>query len=484
MRIVDRSIAQLIEALDQGKLTRKQIMQAYWDQIDACNSGINAYLSLNREPSIRKAEEWDQAADTMGRDKIPFCSGMPIAIKDNICTRGIRTTCASRILEEFIPPYSATVVERLEEQGLICLGKTNMDEFAMGSSNENSAFGVVGNPHDPERIPGGSSGGSAAAVAAGMAPWALGSDTGGSIRQPAALCGVVGMKPTYGRVSRYGLIAFASSFDQIGPITRRVYDNALLLKIIAGYDPHDSTSADQPVPDYPALLTNLPRPIRIGIPEGYIHQSLQPEIRETISRLQNQLQSHGIEFIPISLPHTQYGIATYYILTTAEASSNLARYDGIKYGRRSAAADDLKSLYINSRTEGFGDEVKRRIMLGTYVLSSGYYEAYYGKASKVRTLIRQDFVRAFEQCDIIMTPTTPTTAFKKGEKTDNPLQMYLSDIYTISVNLAGVPAISLPVGRDSHHLPIGIQLIGNFFEEATIYQAAYLIEQLAQEKPI
>lgn len=467
----------MIKALEIGTLTRERIVRAYLDQIEFHNPQINAFITLNRDESILKAMECDQAAIGTQSGSISPLAGIPVGIKDNICTRGIRTTCGSRILANFVPPYSATVVNRMQIAGLITLGKTNMDEFAMGSSTENSAYGVVSNPCNLECIPGGSSGGSAAAVAAGMAPWALGSDTGGSIRQPAALCGVVGMKPTYGRVSRYGLVAFASSFDQIGPITRDVYDNALLLRIIAGYDPLDSTSAVPPVPDYTGTIQNFPARLRVGIPEGYSNDSLQPDIRFVIKKIQAILQKNGAEIVPINLPYAQYGIATYYILTTAEASSNLARYDGVKYGHRSSSVDDLKSLYINSRTEGFGDEVKRRIMLGTYVLSSGYYDAYYGKASKVRTLIRHDYIRAFEQCDVILTPTTPTTAFKKGEKTANPLQMYLSDIYTISVNLAGMPALSLPAGTDQNGLPIGIQLIGNLFSEELIYQVAYRIEQ-------
>ena len=405
--------------------------------------------------------------------------GVPVLIKDNICVEGVPTTCASKILAGFRPPYSATVVERLENAGAILLGMANMDEFAFGSSCEYSCYGPTRNPWDPTRVPGGSSGGSAAAVAAAMAPVALGSDTGGSIRQPASFCGVVGMKPTYGRISRYGLIAFASSLDQIGPITRTVTDCAALLQAIAGFDPRDSTSGDLPVPDYPKLLEKPVKGLRCGVPKEYFIGGLDPEIKESIEAALDQLRKLGVSVTEVSLPHTEYAIPTYYIVATAEASSNLARFDGVQYGHRSSQGRSLLEMYTRTREEGFGSEAKRRIILGTFVLSSGYYEAYYGHALKVRTLIRRDFEQAFQKVDFLVTPTSPTPAFRLGEKMEDPLTMYLSDIYTISANLGGVPALSLPCGFTRSGLPIGMQLIGKPFAEETLLQAAYAYEQAA-----
>jgi len=393
-----------------------------------------------------------------------------------MCTKGIRTTCASKILKDFIPPYESTATSKLVDQGYVLIGKTNLDEFAMGSSTENSGFHTTANPWDTERIPGGSSGGSAAAVAADECIAALGSDTGGSIRQPAALCGVVGLKPTYGRVSRYGLVAFASSLDQIGPITKNVKDAAILMNVIAGNDPMDSTSASVPTPDFTAAIGKDIKGLKIGIPKEYFIEGIDPEVNSAVQAAIKQYEALGAVPVAVSLPHSDYAIATYYVLATSEASSNLARYDGVKYGSR-AEGKDLIDMYMQTRARGFGPEVKRRIMLGTYTLSSGYYDAYYKKAQQVRTLLKQDFEEAFKTVDVILTPTTPTAAFKKGEKTDDPLQMYLADIFTISVNLAGVPAISIPCGYTSNNLPIGLQLIGRHFDEESLLQAAHAYEQ-------
>ncbi len=436
---------------------------------------LNAFLAVFADEALERARSIDTklAAGTAG----PL-AGMVVAVKDILCMKGKTVTCGSRILENYISPYDATVIRRLEAADAIIIGKTNMDEFAMGSSTENSAFGVVRNPADESRVPGGSSGGSAVAVASGCAMTALGSDTGGSIRQPAALCGVVGIKPTYGRVSRYGLVAFASSFDQIGAFGRSVHDVASVLTVISGYDPCDSTSADVPVPEYPALLTGNVKGVRIGLPKEYFTGALDREIADAIMKKVDQLKQAGASIKEISLPHAGYTIATYYILATAEASSNLARYDGARYGRRAGNAGDLAEMYENSRTEGFGDEVKRRIMLGTYVLSAGYYDAYYRKGQKVRRLIKEDFDNAFREVDCIVSPTSPTTAFTIGEKVDDPLQMYLSDIYTVSANLAGIPGISVPCGRDHQGLPIGLQILGKQFDEETILRVADRLEKM------
>jgi aspartyl-tRNA(Asn)/glutamyl-tRNA(Gln) amidotransferase subunit A len=413
------------------------------------------------------------------KQKTQLLFGVPLAIKDNICTKGTLTTCSSKILSNFIPPYESTVTSRLIGQGYILIGKTNMDEFAMGSSTENSGFHVTRNPYDLERIPGGSSGGSAAAVAADECIAALGSDTGGSIRQPAAFCGVVGLKPTYGRVSRYGLVAFASSLDQIGTLTKTVKDSALLMNVISGHDPRDSTSAPVPVPDFTAAIGQDIKGIRLGVPKEYFIEGIEKEVELSVKGAIRKLEDLGAIPVEISLPHTGYAIATYYILATSEASSNLARYDGVKYGFR-AEGKDLLDIYRNTRAQGFGAEIKRRIMLGTYALSSGYYEAYYKKAQQVRTLIKKDFERAFQEVDVIVTPTSPTVAFKVGEKSADPLQMYLSDIFTISVNLAGVPGISIPCGFTEKNLPIGLQLIGRHFDEESLLKVAYAYEQATE----
>ncbi len=456
-----------------GELTCESIVRERLDLIRSKKS-LNAFLDVYADEASARAREIDGRvrAGTAG----PL-AGMVIALKDILCVKDHRVTCGSRILGDFISPYDATVVRRLVDADAVIIGKTNMDEFAMGSSNENSAFGPVLNPADPARVPGGSSGGSAAAVAAGLAMTALGTDTGGSIRQPASLCGVVGLKPTYGRVSRYGLVAFASSFDQIGPIGSTVEETASVLSVIAGHDPCDSTSSDSPVPDYAGSLGGDVSGMRIGIPKEYFPPGLDPEVRGAVMKAVDVLREGGATITEISLPHSEYMIATYYILSTAEASSNLARYDGARYGRRAEDPADLQDLYLRSRSEGFGAEVKRRIMLGTYVLSSGYYDAYYLKGQKVRRLIREDFDRAFAGTDCLITPTTPTTAFAFGEKIDDPLTMYLSDIFTVSANLAGIPGISVPFGRDGKNLPIGVQVLGKHFDEATLFRVASHIEK-------
>lgn len=435
---------------------------------------LNAFLSVFQDRALTSAAGIDRkiAAGTAGK-----LAGMVVAVKDILNMGGQRTTCGSKILENYISPYNATVIDRLVAEDAIIIGKTNLDEFAMGSSNENSAYGPVRNPIDPIRVPGGSSGGSAAAVAAHLCMTALGSDTGGSIRQPAAFCGVVGLKPTYGRVSRFGLVAYASSLDQIGPMTRSVADAAHLLQVIAGHDPYDSTSAPQPVEAYSDFLNRSVAGLKIGIPEEYFSAGLDTEVQTQVKRVIDLLKVAGAEIVPMRLQHTEYAIATYYIVATAEASANLARYDGVKFGHRDRLATNLDEMYYQTRSQAFGPEVKRRIMLGTFVLSSGYYDAYYRNALKVRTLIKRDFDEAFSRVDCLLTPTTPTTAFKLQEKLDDPLTMYLSDIYTVSTNLAGLPAMSLPCGKDSKGLPVGVQLIGKLFGEATLFQVADFIEK-------
>ena len=460
------------ERLLAGEASCESIVEERLTRIGGA-AGLNAFLAVYADDALEAARAVDRkaAAGTAG----PL-AGMVVAVKDVICMAGKRTTCGSKILENFESPYDATVIERLRKADAVVIGKTNMDEFAMGSSNENSAFGPVKNPVDPTRVPGGSSGGSAAAVAAGLADAALGTDTGGSIRQPAALCGVVGLKPTYGRVSRYGLVAFASSFDQIGPFGRTVRDAAAVLGAIAGHDHRDSTSANVEVPDYAASLGAGVKGLRVGLPKEYFPQGMDGEVRAAVEASVKRLEKGGATVREVSLPHTDYTIAAYYILTTAEASSNLARFDGARYGRRSAGAGDLREMYLKSRSEGFGAEVKRRIMLGTYVLSAGYYDAYYRKGQKVRRLIRDDFDAAFREVDVLATPTTPTTAFRFGEKTEDPLTMYLSDVFTVSANLAGLPGISIPCGRDHNGLPIGLQLLGRRFDEPTILRAADYLE--------
>ena len=438
-------------------------------------TSLNAFLSVFEEEALEQARCIDKKISTGNAGPL---AGMAVAVKDVLSMKGKKTTCGSKILGNFEGIYDATVIEKLRAADAIVVGKTNMDEFAMGSSTENSAFGPVKNPVDESRVPGGSSGGSAVAVAAGMATVALGTDTGGSIRQPAGLCGVVGLKPTYGRVSRYGLVAFASSFDQIGPFANSARDAARVLAVIAGHDERDSTSAKIPVPDYLAAMNRSVKGLKIGLPKEYFNEALNPEIRSLIEERIAQLKDHGAEIVAVTLPHSEYTIAAYYILATAEASSNLARYDGARYGYRSKHADTLMEMYTKSRSEGFGAEVKRRIMLGTYVLSAGYYDAYYKKAQKVRRLIQEDFFNALKTVDCLVTPISPTTAFKFGEKVDDPLQMYLSDIYTVSANLAGIPGISVPAGVDSQNLPVGLQILGRQFDEATLLKVADFLESM------
>lgn len=473
MELSKLTISELSRLLGRKEVAVREIADSVYKRIDSVEDSVRAFITITRD----KAYDMGSVSDsrTANKNSMPL-RGIPIAVKDNMCTKGIRTTCSSRILSGFIPPYESTVTSKLSEAGYILTGKTNLDEFAMGSSTENSGFHTTRNPWDIERIPGGSSGGSAAAVAADECIAALGSDTGGSIRQPAALCGVVGLKPTYGRVSRYGLVAFASSLDQIGPLTKNVMDSAIMLNIISGHDPLDSTSAMLDVPDYTSALGREIKGMKIGIPKEYFIEGMDKEVEGSVRDAIKHLESLGAIPVEISMPHTGYAVAAYYILATSEASSNLARYDGVKYGFR-AAGRDLLETYMNTRAQGFGSEVKRRIMLGTYALSSGYYEAYYKKSQQVRTLIKRDFDEAFKKVDVIVTPTSPTAAFRIGEKSEDPLQMYLSDIFTISVNLAGVPGISIPCGFTSGNLPVGLQLIGRHFDEETILRMAYAYEQ-------
>jgi len=473
MELHTLGIDELRTLLDRREVHVSDVVSSVFARIDAVEDRVRAFVTLTRDRAFEMAAEAQRRIDS--NLSTPLL-GIPLAIKDNMCTRGIRTTCSSKILSHFIPPYESTVTSRLTEGGYILIGKTNLDEFAMGSSTENSGFHTTRNPWDLERIPGGSSGGSTAAVAADECIAALGSDTGGSIRQPASLCGVVGLKPTYGRVSRYGLVAFASSLDQIGPITKNVRDAALLMNVIAGHDPCDSTSAPLDVPDFTAALGHDIKGLRIGVPKEYFIKGMDEDVERSLREALKQLESLGGVPFEVSLPHTDYAVATYYLLATSEASSNLARYDGVKYGLRQTGKD-LLDMYKNTRAKGFGSEVKRRIMLGTYALSSGYYDAYYKKAQQVRTLIKRDFEEAFRKVDVIITPTAPTPAFKVGEKADDPLQMYLSDIFTISVNLAGVPGISIPCGFTKNSLPIGMQLIGRHFDEETILRVAFAYEQ-------
>ena len=435
------------------------------------NETLNAFLEIDREGASRRVEEIEQSG------KAGALSGIPIAIKDNICVKGMQASCGSKILGDYHPPYSATVIERLMKAGAVVVGKTNCDEFAMGSSNENSAFGPVRNPWDTTRVSGGSSGGSATAVAAAIVPVALGSDTGGSVRQPASLCGVVGLKPTYGRNSRYGLVAFASSLDQIGVFAREVEDAARVLGVIAGRDRHDATTADVPVPDYVPALTGNITGARLGFPRALFGQGLDDDVKKSVENVIDVYRELGAEIVDVELPHAGYAIAVYYIIATAEASSNLARFDGVRYGFRAEETPELKQMYRRTREEGFGPEVKRRIMLGTYVLSAGYYDAYYRKAQQVRTLIKNDFLSAFERCDAIITPTSPTPAFALGEKVNDPLAMYLNDIYTVTANLAGIPGISVPCGLSSERLPIGFQLLGPYWSEAMLFKLAHAYEQ-------
>lgn len=440
------------------------------ENAERLNPELNSFLSIEREHALARADKAAEMTDGALR-------GVAIAIKDNICTKGLQTTCGSRILGNYKAHYDATAIERLNAAGAIVVGKTNMDEFAMGSSNESSAFGAVKNPWDPTRVPGGSSGGSAVAVASGVVRAALGSETGGSVRQPASLCGIVGLKPTYGRISRYGLVAFASSLDNIGIFGQTVRDAADVLSVIAGRDDRDSTSADVAVPDYSSTLENEIKGRVIGVPRALFGEGLDDEVRNSVEAAIGNFEKLGAKIVDVELPYAKYGIAVYYIIATAEASSNLARYDGVRYGFRAENAHELRKMYSMTREEGFGDEVKRRIMLGTYVLSSGYYDAYYAKAQKVRALVKRDYQKAFAGCDAILTPTSPSVAFKIGEKTDDPLAMYLNDVYTVSANLAGVPGISVPCGLSSDGLPIGVQLIGNFWSEDVLFNLAHTYER-------
>ena len=474
MKVHDLTIHELRHKLRRGDLTSTQLTQALFDRIEDTDGKIGSYLTVCRDRGMAEARAADERLAN-GDASSPLL-GIPLALKDVLLTEGVPTTCASRILQGFTPPFDATAVRRLREAGAVLLGKTNMDEFAMGSSTENSGFSLTRNPWNPDRVPGGSSGGSAAAVAAGQCVAALGTDTGGSIRQPAAFCGVVGLKPTYGRVSRFGVVAYASSLDQVGPITRDVSDCALVLQAIAGHDPADSTSVDAPVPDYPSELSRGASGLRVGVPGEYFAAGIQPEVEQAVRQGVREIEKAGAAVVEVSLPRTGYAVAAYYVIATAEASSNLARYDGMRYGPR-AQAEDLTSTYTTSRSQGFGPEVKRRILLGAYVLSAGYYDAYYLKAQKARTLVRQDFESALRQCDAIVAPTTPTTAFHIEEMTEDPLRMYLSDIFTVPANLAGLPALSLPCGFDRAGLPIGMQIIGRPFDEATVLRLGHAFEQ-------
>jgi len=468
------TIHQLHELLSKREVTSQEVTDSVFERIESVEEKVHAYITLTHEMAIKQAKHAD---GNIRQGKLNPLTGIPLAIKDVLCIKGIRTTCGSGILENFIAPYDATVIKKLKEKDAVFIGRTNMDEFAMGSSTETSHFGITRNPWDLERIPGGSSGGSAAAVPADECIAALGTDTGGSIRQPAAYCGSVGLKPTYGRVSRFGLVAFASSLDQIGPMTKDVKDAAILLNAICGYDPLDSTSVNVDVPDYTEVIGKEVKGMSMGIPKEYFMEGLDREVEETVKEAIKVLEGLGMEIKEVSLPHTEYAVAVYYLIAPAEASSNLARYDGVRYGYRTEEGTGLLDMYKLSRSEGFGTEVKRRIMLGTYALSAGYYDAYYKKASQVRTLIRNDFEKVFRECDVIVTPTAPTPAFKIGEKVDDPLKMYLSDIFTIPANLAGIAGISIPCGFSTKRLPIGIQVLSNSFQEEKLLKVAHAYEQ-------
>lgn len=488
MELYDLTIHELKDLLDKNEISAEDILDSYYQRIAKVEDKVKSYLTLTEGKERQLALNYGDAKASQcveaGRDAGGLegqFAGIPLAVKDNISTEGIKTTCASRFLNNYKPPYDATVVKKLKEAGALILGKTNMDEFAMGGSTENSGFHPTYNPWSLNHVPGGSSGGSAAAVAAGEAAGALGSDTGGSIRQPAAYCGVVGLKPTYGNVSRYGLVAYASSLDQIGPITKDVEDTALLMNVISGHDPLDSTSVKMDKHDYTAFLKEDVKGMKIGLPKEYFSMDFDCEVREKVLSAVEKLEEAGAVVEEVSLPSADYALSSYYIIAPAEASSNLARYDGVRYGFRSDNADSLDQMFVNTRNEGFGDEVKRRIMLGTYVLSSGYYDAYYLKAQKVRTLIKEDFNKLFDKYDLLISPTTPTTAFEVGSVTD-PLEMYQMDVFTVPVNIAGIPAISVPCGSDSSKLPVGLQIMGPHFGEGKIIQAAYTLEQILDIK--
>jgi len=468
------TIIQARADLQAKKYSAVELLNSVYSRIETVENKVNAYINLTRETAMAQAESADKKI-AAGEDGALL--GIPLAVKDLICVKDEPTTCASRILENFVAPYDATVTQKLKSAGAVIIGKTNMDEFAMGSSNENSFFNPTKNPWDLERVPGGSSGGSAAAVAAQECLASLGSDTGGSIRQPASFCGVTGLKPTYGRVSRFGLVAFASSLDQIGPMTKTAADAALLMNVIGGNDPRDSTSANVELPDFMPALDRDVRGMKMGIPKEYFTSGIDPEVEKSVQEAITTLESMGMEKVEISLPHTEYAVSCYYILACAEASSNLSRYDGVKYGFRSESQENLAEMYFNTREEGFGEEVKRRILLGTFVLSSGYYDAYYLKGQQVRTLIKKDYDEAYKKCDVIVAPNAPMPAFKLNEKTQDPLQMYLSDIYTISANLAGIPAISIPCGLTSNNLPVGLQLMAKHFDEETLLTVSHQYQQ-------
>ncbi|MED4029786.1 Asp-tRNA(Asn)/Glu-tRNA(Gln) amidotransferase subunit GatA [Priestia megaterium] len=477
MSLFDRKLSELHSLLHKKEVRVQDLVDESYKRINEVDDKVGAFLALNEDNARAYAKELDEALQT--KDEFGLLFGMPIGVKDNIVTKDLRTTCSSKILANFDPIYDATVVQKLQAAEAVTIGKLNMDEFAMGSSTENSGLQLTRNPWNLDYVPGGSSGGSAAAVAAGEVPFSLGSDTGGSIRQPAAYCGVVGLKPTYGRVSRYGLVAFASSLDQIGPITNSVEDNAYLLQAISGVDPMDSTSANVDVPDYVSALTGDVKGLKIAVPKEYLGEGVGEEARQSVLDALKVLEGLGATWEEVSLPHSKYALATYYLLSSSEASANLSRFDGVRYGYRTDNAKNLIEMYKQSRSEGFGNEVKRRIMLGTFALSSGYYDAYYKKAQQVRTLIKQDFESVFENYDVIIGPTTPTPSFKIGEKTDDPLTMYANDILTIPVNLAGVPGISVPCGL-SNGLPLGLQIIGKHFDESTIYRVAHAFEQATE----
>lgn len=475
MELYEYTVHELIEKLDKKEITPTQITESYLNRINEKEKDVQAFVTVTDESAKAKAKEIEEKI--ANGDNLGKLAGIPIGIKDNMCTKGVKTTCSSRMLENFVAPYDATIVKKINNENMITLGKLNMDEFAMGGSTEYSYFHPTYNPWNLNKVPGGSSGGSAAAVAANLVPWALGSDTGGSIRQPASLCGVVGLKPTYGLVSRYGLVAFASSLDQIGPITKDVEDSALLLNVLAGHDEKDSTSMNIEKKDYTKALVKDVKGLKIGLPKEFLGEGINEEVKNAVLEAAKTFESLGATVEECSLDIGKEALAVYYIIACAEASSNLGRFDGIRYGYRSEKFDNLREIYINSRTEGFGPEVKRRIILGTYVLSSGYYDAYYKKAQKVRTVIRNEYQKLFEKYDIILTPTSPTVAFGIGEKSNNPLEMYLADICTVPVNIAGLPGMSLPAAVDSKGMPIGIQLIAKHFDEETIFRAAYTFEQ-------
>jgi len=475
MELYELTIQNAHNLLEKKEISSIELTRSVLDRINALDEAVGAYISVDDETALAQAQIADKA---ISEGHITPLTGIPISLKDLICTKGLRTTCGSKILENFIPPYDATVVKKLRKEGAVIVGKLNMDEFAMGSSNEHSAFKLTHNPWDLTRIPGGSSGGSAAAIAADMCIGSLGSDTGGSIRQPASHCGIVGLKPTYGRVSRFGLVAFASSLDQIGPLTKNVADSAILMNVISGYDPLDSTSVPEDVPDYTSFLERDLKGTLVGIPKEYTDtQGVDPDVSSAVGSAVKKIEELGAECIEISLPYTKYVVAAYYVIAPSEASSNLARYDGVKYGFRDEDKKTLLDMYKSTRSKGFGPEVQRRILLGTYSLSAGYYDAYYKKASQVRTLIVEDFKKAFEICDVILAPVAPTPAFRIGEMADDPLTMYLSDIFTISANLAGIPGISVPCGFSSDGLPVGLQIMGKHFEEGKILKVAYNFEQ-------